>query len=498
MRPGLRRRYNGAKPALGDAHMIRSSIAACAMAAAFLVSTSAAAQPAFLRSAAPLGDPRGYCIDVPGFGDSLDLDAPITTHSCKYDRPGFYVDELVEQTEDGRLRLATYDRCLSAGAMELGAGVDAVDCADERAHGWRITPDGRVTPEGENRICLTLAAERTFANTDVMTAPAYSSRAVTLEPCAEQAAFRQAWRWSAPHEQTTWNANTLADGMPEHIAERIREMGPVIDPPGTAAIYSGEPRRFGPADVEVTREISYGPHERHRLDVYVGANRSAPGAAPVLMLVHGGGFVGGGLGSFVNGATHFAGLGFVVVNITYPLAPENKFPAGPRAVGQAMNWARDNAASYGGDPQRIFVLGASAGATHVAGYVFMPSLLEEGTAEAAGAVLYSPNFVVNLDDPEAAAVYYGEDLEAIPDKLVVPGNIERTSIPVLATLAEYDPPPFHQSVARLYHELVNDHGINMRLRQLPGHNHISVQSSIGTQDRMFVEEVFDFIAATNP
>lgn len=476
--------------------MSRITGAVCAL-ATVLLSTFAAAEPRFLRSIEPLGDPRGYCLDVPGFGDDLRLDAPITTHSCKYDRPGFYVDELFEQTESGQLRLVSYDLCLSARALEGGSEVDTVDCGDTRAHAWSLLADGRVTPADTLGLCLTLAGERTFVNTDVMTAPAYSSRAVTLEQCAEVAAHRQAWRFSAPHEQGTWHANTLRDGMPEHIAQAIREMGPVIDPPGTMAIYSGEPRSFGPADVEVVRGIAYGPHERHRLDVYVGKNRNAPDTVPVIMLVHGGGFVGGGLGSFADAATYFAGLGFVVVNITYPLAPEAKFPAGPRAVGAAMNWARDNVAAYDGDPGRIFVLGASAGATHVADYVFMPSILDEGTAEAAGAILYSPNFVVNFDDPAAASVYYGDDIEAIPDMLVVPGNIERTSIPVLTTVAEFDPPPFQQSVARLYHELVNEHGVLTRLRQLPGHNHISVQSSIGTQDRMFVEEVFDFIASTD-
>jgi acetyl esterase/lipase len=291
--------------------------------------------------------------------------------------------------------------------------------------------------------------------------------------------------------------DTLRERMPAHIAEQIREMGRVIDPPGTFAMYANEPRRFGPDDVDVSDEIAYGPHARHRLQVYVGRERDPSTPAPVILLVHGGGFVGGSLNSFVDGATHFAGLGFTVVNMTYPLAPENRFPAGPEAVGLAMNWTRDNIADHGGDPARIFVLGASAGATHVANYVFMPSLLPDGTAEPAGAILYSPNFVVDFDNPQAASVYYGDDIDAIRDMLVVPGNIERTSIPVLTTVAELDPPVFHQSAARLYHELINDHGVLTRLRQLSGHNHISVQASIGTDDTIFVEEVLDFILTTD-
>lgn len=456
---------------------------------------AAAAEPAFLRSVSELEDPRGYCIDVPGFGASLALDGPIATHSCKYGRPGFYVDELLEQTEEGRLRLVTYDRCLAASSLTVGAAVHAVDCGT--AHAWRLESSGRLVPAAAANLCLTLAAERRYVNTDVMTAPPYSSRAIALEPCAEDAAFRQRWRWSDPHEMQTWNANTLRRRMPAHIAERIRALGPVIDPPATAAIYAGEPRMFGPADVEVAREIRYGPHARHLLDVYTGKNRRSPVPVPVLVLVHGGGFTAGSLASLADAATHFAGLGFVVVNITYPLAPESKFPAGPQAVGAAIKWTRDNASRYGGDPERIFVLGASAGATHVAGYVFMPGILPPGTPEVAGAILYSPNFVVDWNDPGAAALYYGNDRQAV-ERMLVPDNIERTSIPVLTTVAEFDPMPFQQSAAHLYHVLLNRHGVKMRLRQLPGHNHLSVQFSIGTQDTMFVEEVLDFIATTMP
>ena len=66
---------------------------------------------------------------------------------------------------------------------------------------------------------------------------------------------------------------------------------------GLMAIYADAPRAFGPADVTVSDEISYGPNERHLLRVYEGVNRNPSGGsrgAPVLVLVHGGGFRGSG------------------------------------------------------------------------------------------------------------------------------------------------------------------------------------------------------------
>jgi hypothetical protein len=108
--------------------------------------SSAIAEPRFLRSSFNLEDPNGYCLDIPGFGARLQKDGPITTHTCKYDRPGFWVDELFEVTQSSQLRLSEYGLCLSANSMETGADIDIVDCAADGAHAWTIHSGGRVTP----------------------------------------------------------------------------------------------------------------------------------------------------------------------------------------------------------------------------------------------------------------------------------------------------------------------------------------------------------------
>lgn len=287
------------------------------------------------------------------------------------------------------------------------------------------------------------------------------------------------------------DGRALRSGMPQAVQDAIRALGPVIDPERTRPLYDNQPYMFAVEDVNVSAEISYGDDPRHLLQVYTPKR---PGSEPatVIVLVHGGGFVGGSLQSLATPAVQFAGLGFVAVNMTYPLAPAAQWPAGPLAVGAGMTWARDHAAEYGGDPERVFVLGVSAGATHVADYVFRPSINPQGTAVAAGAILYSPNFIASTTAPSP---YYGDDFASVATKLV-PGNIERTSIPVLSTVTEFDPRPFQISAAMLYDELVKGHGVLTRLRQLEGHNHLSVQYSIGTSDRMFLEEVLDFIAST--
>lgn len=452
---------------------------------------SASAQGQFLRSMYDLADPRGYCLDIPGFGPRMRLDGPIGTHSCKYSLPGFDVDELFELRDD-KLLLVNFDRCLAADVMEAGADVRSIECDD--AHGWQVHSDGRVTPASSTDFCLALDPERVFVNSGPGTVPPYSSRRVKLEPCAAANAHLQRWRWSAPDERVTYNANSLRSDMPRAARAGNEEIGAAINPQATAEIYADAARAFGPADVTVSEEISYGPNERHLLRVYEGKNRNSPGGggAPVVVLVHGGGFGGGDLNSLHHAATHFAGLGFVAVNITYPLSPENTWPSGPEAVAAAVEWIGENIGEYRGNTGRVYLMGHSAGANHVANYVLRPSL-SSGDTGVAGAILASP--VLELD-PSGPADNYGAyfDVDSRPwSEIRLLDNVEAASVPVLITVAQFDPEPFHKSTAQLYGRLIGEFGSRPRLRQIPGHGHISYITAIGTSDRVFVEEVLDFM-----
>ena len=448
-------------------------------------------QSMFLRSFYELEDPRGYCLDIPGFGARMQIDAPITTHTCKYSLPGFDVDEIFEHA-DGKLRLVNYDRCLSADSMEAGSAVvNSIDCGD--AHPWEVHADGHVTPAADSRQCLTLAAERVFVNTSIGTVPPYSSRAITLERCTANAAYRQRWRWSETDEMPTYNANSLRSGMTTAAREANREIGPAVDPAATAAIYADAPRAFGPADVTVSDEIAYGPEEGHRLRVYEGNNRNTPGVgAPIILLVHGGGFSRGDLNNLAHVATHFAGLGFVAVNMTYPLAPQHTWPSGAEAVHAAVEWIHANIGDYRGNPAQLYVYGHSAGGNHVANYVFRPSLSSAQGNRVAGAILASPALQLPDAPDEVGSAYYDVDGRTQAEMRVL-DNIESASIPVLITVAEFDPEGFHRTSAHLLSLLIEDFGVRPRLRQMLGHGHISYVSAVGTSDRLLEEELVDFM-----
>jgi triacylglycerol lipase len=162
-------------------------------------------------------------------------------------------------------------------------------------------------------------------------------------------------------------------------------------------------------------------------------------------------------------------------------------------VGAAVTWLRDHAREYNADPQRIFVAGISTGSLHVATYIFRPELLPPGTARAAGAILLSGPYTFDFSSPtKGELAYFGEDKSRWP-RMVVPGNVTRTDIPVLFTTAEYDDARYIRAQAALFSELVQKHGMRPRFRQSLGHNHVSQLLSVGTVDTSISREILDFI-----
>ncbi len=82
---------------------------------------------------------------------------------------------------------------------------------------------------------------------------------------------------------------------------------------------------------------------------------------PVIISVHGGGWVYGDKERYQYYCMSLAQQGFVVINFTYRLAPEFKFPAPLEDTNLVLHWLKENAATYQADLQNIFAVGDSAG-----------------------------------------------------------------------------------------------------------------------------------------
>lgn len=122
-----------------------------------------------------------------------------------------------------------------------------------------------------------------------------------------------------------------------------------------------------PEDVERFDNISYGVHgEWNLLDVYRPEGAAQP--LPVIVSVHGGGWVYGDKDVYQHYCMSLAQHGFVVVNFSYRLSPEVIYPEHLQDVNAVMHWVKAHLPEYGGDLSRLCMIGDSAGAQMAAMY----------------------------------------------------------------------------------------------------------------------------------
>lgn len=217
---------------------------------------------------------------------------------------------------------------------------------------------------------------------------------------------------------------------------------------------------------------------------------------PVVVYVHGGGFVRGNRHSSRNVSDYFASLGLVGVNVTYRLAPEAKWPAGSQDVARAVDWVRANIREHGGDPAQIYVIGKSAGAFHVAEFALRPSIAGDNGPAVRGVVLISGTYVADTSSPSEGRIdYFGADLGRWPGISIL-GNIERTEIPMLLSISDYDSDTTKASFAELARSLTVDYQRMPRTVQLIGHDHYAPNPSIGTVDTQLSAEILQLIRST--
>jgi len=117
-----------------------------------------------------------------------------------------------------------------------------------------------------------------------------------------------------------------------------------------------------PKDIVRFDNLLYGTDPRWQtLDVY--RPRNAGGTAlPVIVSVHGGGWVYGDKNLYQHYCMSLAQHGFAVVNFSYRLAPRHKFPAALQDTDAVFHWVMAHAVDYHFDTRHVFAVGDSAGA----------------------------------------------------------------------------------------------------------------------------------------
>ena len=127
----------------------------------------------------------------------------------------------------------------------------------------------------------------------------------------------------------------------------------------------GDRKRNGsttfPEGVVCRENIRYGSEGKdHLLNVYFPEGTTEP--LPTIVSIHGGGYVYGDKEVYHFYCADLARRGFTVVNFNYRLAPKHKFPAPLEDTNRVMKWLCTCARKYHMDPDRLFIVGDSAGA----------------------------------------------------------------------------------------------------------------------------------------
>lgn len=140
-----------------------------------------------------------------------------------------------------------------------------------------------------------------------------------------------------------------------------------------------------PQEVEYVRDIRYGVNKKyHMMDICwpkeldghkVDAKRDK---LPVIVSVHGGGYVYGSKEVYQFYAASLAKQGFAVINYNYRLAPKYKFPAPLEDLNEVLIWLLEHHMEYPLEPEKVFLVGDSAGAQIASQYGAMYSNKEYG------------------------------------------------------------------------------------------------------------------------
>lgn len=125
---------------------------------------------------------------------------------------------------------------------------------------------------------------------------------------------------------------------------------------------------------KIASDIAYGEGPRRKLDIYAPVGSEAR-PLPVIVFIYGGSWASGTREGYHFAARALSAAGFVTFVPDYRLVPEVHFPGFVQDCAAAVRWARTHAARYGGDPDRIVLVGHSAGAYNAAMLALDPEYL---------------------------------------------------------------------------------------------------------------------------
>jgi acetyl esterase/lipase len=171
----------------------------------------------------------------------------------------------------------------------------------------------------------------------------------------------------------------------------------------------------GPAqaqDASFEPGIEFAKPNGESLQLNLARPKNATGKLPAILCIHGGGFRAGKREGWDARCKLLAEQGYVAATATYRLAPKSPFPAAVEDVKAAVRWLRANAEKYSIDPDRIGVIGDSAGG-HLAQFLGVTGGVAQFEGDGGNATFSSRvSCVVNYYGPSDLTKSYGKSVDA--------------------------------------------------------------------------------------
>ncbi len=134
----------------------------------------------------------GYCIDIKGGNQNIDIANGLQAHTCYSYRGALGSNQTFDSDRiaDSQLYMPEYEVCAQLSGLEAGASVGLEECTNTALQKIALTADGRLSPVDASDMCLTAGEETRFGRGGTSQ---HQIKNLTLEACDDNAQSRQLW-----------------------------------------------------------------------------------------------------------------------------------------------------------------------------------------------------------------------------------------------------------------------------------------------------------------
>lgn len=244
------------------------------------------------------------------------------------------------------------------------------------------------------------------------------------------------------------------------------------------------------------RDLAYGDHPDERLDLYLPAEGEGP--FPVHVFVHGGYWRAFSKLDYAFVADAVTAQGAIAAIIDYSLMPKARMAVLVGQVRRAVTWLAAHAGRWGGDPAALSASGASAGA-HLASFLAGRGA-GEAAAPAAPAVSVRSLLLVSgiYDLDPITRSFLQPEIGLTAEEVAAWSPLTATPVPgpVVEIVVGADETPPFLAQGQAFADRLAAAGVDSRFATLPGENHMSITTALGTPGSALARRLGETIAAS--